>query len=360
MASIFDSYVTTATQDFIMPAVYDTVLDDNVLTARLLANPETFRWEQQKTNWRVWSANAAATLWGWFRWTDTFNTQRQDETIQGAFNPKYVYEPINLIHTDLSMNKGKEEVIDIVKRETEYGLSNLMDNVWSMFYSNATDSSKNFSGLQHIVSTSGSYWGQAKATYTVLKSWGTWAAWLDSSTTALTLASMRTVSNAVTSGSDKSTLISTTPAIFGFYEALLQPMQRMDIWGYNKVTRDGLSKWGLGGETWFDALAYDGIPLVRDEKCTDDYMYFLNEKWLKFYQVSGFWDVAGWTWINFRPDVVQGQYSINAMPGHKTWLSWSGWKEPTNQAAVTSQAVLAWELITTMPQRQGWFSAITS
>ena len=43
MASIFDSYVTTATQDFIMPAVYDTVLDDNVLTARLLANPETFR-----------------------------------------------------------------------------------------------------------------------------------------------------------------------------------------------------------------------------------------------------------------------------------------------------------------------------
>ena len=40
---------------------------------------------------------------------------------------------------------------------------------------------------------------------------------------------MRTVSNAVTSGSDKSTLISTTPAIFGFYEALLQPMQRMDI-----------------------------------------------------------------------------------------------------------------------------------
>jgi hypothetical protein len=171
---------------------------------------------------------------------------------------------------------------------------------------------------------------------------------------------MRAVSNATTSWSDKATIITTTPAIFGFYEALLQPMQRMDMWGYNKVTRDWLAKWGLWAETGFDALAYDGIPLARDEKCTDDAMYFLNEKWLKFYQVSGFWEVAGWKNISLKPDVVVGQYSENAMAGHKTGLSWSWFKEPTNQAAVTSQAVLAGELISTMPQRQWGLTAITS
>ena len=141
MASIFDSYVTDVTQDFIMPKLADLVLDNNVLLSRLIGKAEMWRGEQLKANIRVGSSNASAALGGSFRGTDTFNTQRQDETKQMAFNPKYVYEPVNLVHTDLTTNTGKEQVTSIIKRDTEYAFSNLLDNIGSMLYGSATDSS---------------------------------------------------------------------------------------------------------------------------------------------------------------------------------------------------------------------------
>jgi hypothetical protein len=366
MASIFDSYVTTATQDYIMPKVIDSVLDDNVLTSKLLGNSKKFRGEQIKQTWRVGSGTASSAQGGSFRGTDTFVTSIDNEVVQGAFNPKYVYEPLNLVYTDLSLNTGAEEVVDIVARETEFSFSNLLDNVGTMFYGSATDSSKDFSGLAHIVGATSSYGGVSRTTNTVLQSGDTSNSGFDSSTTTLTLAAMRTISNALSSGAIKPDLIVTTPAIFGFFEALLQPMQRMDIGGFHQVTRDGLAqnKGALGGAVGFDALMYDGIPVVRDEKCPADKMYFLNMKFLNFYRVESFGQMKGvdngWKDVSFRPDVVQGQYAQNVESGHKTGFAWSGFKEPTNQAAVQSQIVLSGELINTDPRRSGGFSAITA
>lgn len=359
---IFDSYVTTATQDYILPKVVDEVLDSNVLCARLLSNPESFQGEQYKVNLRVGISNASAAQGGGFRGTDTFVTSRQNEVVQMAFNPKYVYEPINFVHTDLSVNMGKEKVLDIVARESEFALSNLVDNIGSMFYSNASETSKNFSGLQHIVASTGSYGGLNRATYTVMKPGNTSAAGLDAATTTLTLAAMRTVSNALDSGAIKTDLIVTTPAIFGFYEALLTPMQRLDIGGYTQVTRDGIAsgKGSLGAATGFDALMWNGVPVVRDQKCTANYAYFLNTKYLKFYKMSDFGGPLGWKSISLKPSVVEGQYKENMESGHGIGFFFSGFKEPVNQATVTSQVVLAGELICTNPRRQGGFSTITA
>lgn len=362
-AQIFTNYVTSTTQDYIMPKIIDSVLDSNVITARFLSNPKRFRGEQFKSPIRVGINNASAAQGGGFRGTDTFVTNIQDETKQLVFNPKYVYEPLNFVGTDLSTNMGEEQVVDIVKRETEYSMSNLLDNIGTMFYGSADESSKNFSGLAHIISSSGSYGGLSRSTYTVLKPGDTSGNGLDTTTTTLTLAAMRSVTNALTSGADKPTMGLTTKAIFGFYEALLQPMQRMDIGGYAQVTRDKLApnQGALGGATGFDALMFDGIPLVRDDKCTANALYFINEKYLDFYRLDGFMErLGGWKQVSFKPDVVEGQYDINLEDGHKTAFYWSGFKEPTNQAAVNSQIVVAGDLICTNPKRQGGFTGITA
>jgi len=362
MASIFDEYTTTATQDFIMPKVIDSVLDQNVLTSRLLGNTKKFRGEQHKSNVRVGVDNASAAQGGGFRGTDTFNTNVQNETKQFAFNPKFVYEPINFVGTDIAVNTGQEEVMSIVTRETEYSLSNMLDNVGSMLYGTATDSSKDFSGLRHIIDQTATYGGLSKSTYTVLKSGDTSGSGVDGTTTTLTLAAMRAVSNALTSGGEKTSLIITTPAVFGFFEALLQPTQQLNIGGYMQVTRDKISagKAALGGAAGFDALAWDGVTLVRDEKCPTDHMFFLNEKYLDFYRVDGFMKQFGHKDISFRPQVVEGQYAENGEAGHKTGFSWSGFKEPVNQAAVNSQVFISGELITTNPRRQGGFTALAA
>jgi len=361
LTPIFEEYTLSGTQNKIWQKVMDQVLDDNVLTSRFLSKPKQFRGTQMDFGVRVGISNASAAQGGGFRGTDTFNTNVQNETQRLIFNPKYVYEPFNVVYTDLSQNTGKEEVYSIIQREKEYAMSNMLDNVGDMFYGSATESSKDFSGLSHIISSTGSYGGLARATYTVLKPGDTSGGGLDSSTTALTLAAMRTISNALTSGAVKPTMIVTTPAIFGYFEALLQPMQRMDIGGFAQVTRDGLAKnaASLGGATGFDALMYDGIPVVRDEKCTANAMYFLNENYLDFYRAP-FANGFGWNEISLAPNVVEAQYAENMDMGHKTGFHWSGFKEPTNQAAANSQIVLAGELINSNPRRQGGFTAITS
>lgn len=363
-AQIFDAYVTNVTQDYILPKITDSVLDSNVLTSKLLSTPKgIFRGEQFKVPVRVGISNASAAQGGGFRGTDTFVTTRQDETAQLAFNQKFVYEPYNLILTDLAANMGQEQVIDIVAQQAEYAMSNLMDNIGTMFYSTNSDSSKGFTGLRHIVSATTTYGGlNRSSTYTVLKPGNTSAAGVDTATTALTLAAMRTLSNALDSGAVKTDLIVTTPTIFGLLEDLLTPMQQFNIGGYAQVTRDGLSKdkGSLGAAVGFDALMWNGVPIVRDEKCPSGHMFFLNTKYLGFYNVKGFGSVNNWKQISFRPNIVVGQYDENVGAGHEIGLAWSGFKEPTNQAAVTSQIVLAGELITTNPRRQGGFTALAT
>lgn len=358
---IFTEYTTSGTQDAIMRKVTDQVLDSNVLTARILSKKKDWWGEQMKFGVRVGIDNASAALGGGFRGTDTFDTKVQNETQQIIFNPKFVYEPINIVYTDISVNATKGQVYNIITRETEYAVSNFLDNIGTMMYGSADESSKNFSGLAHMIASTGSYGGLSRSTYTVLKPGDTSGAGLDTTTTTLTLAAMRTVTNALTSGSIKPTMIITTPEIFGFFESLLTPTQRLSLGGFTQVTRDGLvqSQGALGGAAGFDALMFDGIPLVRDEKCTANAMYFLNEKYLDFYSMP-FATMADWQTIGLAPDIVEGQYMENAEPAHKSGFSWSGWKEPTNQAAANSQMVLAGEFINTNPRRQGGFTAITS
>ena len=164
--SLFDAYVTTVTQDYIMPKIIDSVLDSNVLCAKLLGNTKKWRGEQMKSPIRVGIDNAMGAQGGGFRGTDTFVTNVQNETQQLQFNPKFVYEPLSFVGTDLSVNAGQEEIVDIVARESEYAISNLCQNIGSMFYGSATESSKSFSGLGHIVATGGSYGGLSRTTYT--------------------------------------------------------------------------------------------------------------------------------------------------------------------------------------------------
>ena len=85
----------------------------------------------------------------------------------------------------------------------------------------------------------------------------------------LSLSMMATAYRGVKSGNDKPTLIVTDEATWDLYEALLQPQQR-----YVNNPKNVDAK--------FPALYYGGTPIVADEYCTSGYMYFLNEKYLKF------------------------------------------------------------------------------
>ncbi len=360
LTSIFDEYTSSGTQDHINSMVVESVLNENVIVSRLMKSGKTFRGTQEKFSVRVGIDNASAARGGGFLGTDTFDTGIVNETQTLAFNPKFVYEPLNFAYTDLAPNAGKEEVYSLLGRETEYAISNLLDNVGNMLYSTNGASSKEFSGLRNLVTATGTYGGLDRSTYTVLKPGGTTAAGVDSTTTATTLVAVNAVIDALTSGSIKPTIGLTTPAIFSYLEALM-PEQRLNIGGFTQVTRDGMTaKQGqLGAAVGLDAIVIKGVPIVRDEKCTAGHLFFLNEKTLGFYKMP-FGRNFGWSETSMKPSIVEGQYKENIGGGQKTAISYSGLKEPTNQAASISQFVLAGEMICNDPRRQGGLTALAS
>ena len=361
LAGIFTEYTTTGTQDKINNTVIDSVSNENVITGRFLNNKARFRGTQEKQSIYVGNSNAIDARGGGFRGTDRFNTEIRNDTTELIWNPKFVYEPMNFAYTDLSQNTGKEEVYSILARETEYAMTRLFDNIGDMLYSTNSESSKSFSGLRHMIANTGSYGGLSRSTYTVLNPGDTSATGYDSSTTETTLTAIHNVISALTFGSIKPTVGITTPEIFDYIEALLEPTKRYDIGGYAQVTRDGLkpSAGALGAATGLDAIVMKGVPIVRDDKCPAGHLFFLNEKELKFHYIP-FGKMFGYTEQTMKPSVVQGNYDQNIQGGHKTGISYSGLKEPVDQAAAISQFILAGEFICRDPRKQGALTALTS
>lgn len=360
--AFFTENVINSTQNYIMPTVFDQKLDSNVLVGMLL-NPKKLKKFRGITHDIPLSLTGSNSRGSSFRGTDTFKTDVEDFVKNLVFNPKWYQEPLNLIGTDVSINQNstEEQAFDLVLMLTETAMSGLMDALGDQFYGSGDDTSKDFSGLQSIVSATGSIGGLSRTTFPVLKPGGSAGAGLDSTTTTLTLAAMRTVVDALTSGSIKPNFAIGSEALYAIFEALIPVTNQLNLNALPQVTRDGLVKnqIAITGQAGFNALSFDGIPVVRDEKATANALYFLNMNYLAFHSMVKPIALPGWSHVQFNPKLIEGQYTENVMPGHKTPLMWSGFKEPTNQATEISQIVIGGELISMLPKYQGGFTAIT-
>lgn len=345
----FNEVVNTITQDEILPSVVDSVLNSNVLTLRLMSNPKPWAGEQLKVPVKV-SKNAAG---GSFDGFDSFSTSRSNTRISMAFGPKGYYQSVVISNLERAVNAGKSKVIDLVAVEMDSSQQDMTDGIGTAFYSDGTgNGSKDFTGLAAAVddgSVAGTYGGKSRTTYTTLKS----------SVTAalgnLTLAAMATSYDAATKGSDRPTIIVTTEAVWGYYEQLLQPtvVANYDSGGFSQVTKQGTAqnRGALKGEIGFDALWYRGTPVVKDEKCTSGYMYFLNEKYLSWYSLPHPDNV-----MRSDSGLIEGYYGMEKPPV----ISWTGFKRPTNQDAMLGQFIVYGELINRNPIRSSVIQGITS
>ncbi|KKN56843.1 hypothetical protein LCGC14_0568250 [marine sediment metagenome] len=345
----FDEVVKTTTQDEIVPTVVDSILNSNVLTMRLLGNPKPWVGELMKFNVKVSKSTAGGSFDGF----DTFSTTRTNNRVQMQFNVKGFYQSVVLSNMERAVNNTAAKVLDLLGLEMESAKDDMIDGIGTTFYSDGTgNGSKDFTGLAAAVDD-----GSVAATYGGLNRSVTYTTLQSSVTTGignLTLAAMATSFDAATVGSDKPTIIVTTEAVWSFYEQLLQPTVRAgyDAGGFAQVTKTGTAqnRGALKGEIGFDALWYRGVPMVKDEKCTAGYMYFLNENYLGWYNLP-------------HPDnkmqsgssMIEGYY---AEEGPKP-ISWTGLKDPINQDAVIGQFILYGELVNRNPNRSSVMQGIT-
>lgn len=215
-------------------------------------------------------------------------------------------------------------------------------DVGTLMYSDGTgNSSKDFLGLSAIVddgSSVATIGGLSRSTYTTLQSTVT------ASSGTISLAKMNTLWNAVTSGAQKPTIGLTTETVFGLIEQLLQPQER--------IMKDvGMVK-GLKGGTGFVGLAFKGVPILADEKCTSGVFFFLNEDFLDFYGLP----MKGANPVKFKSSDIEGN-DYSSLMG--LGFSWTDWIVPADQAALVSHIYLGGELVTTNPKRHGKLTGVT-
>ena len=348
--SALGTRVTTTTQSKLIPKVIDTVLNSNVLATRVLTKASKFNGERMKFPVK-YAKNTTGTSFAGF---DTFSTSATDNRINLEFVPKFYQMTVALPLDELSANATEEKVLDLAKLELSSTAQDMADDIGTLFYGNGTgNGSKDFLGLEAIVDD-----GTNAATYGTL-SRTTYANQLRSTVTAssgtLSLAKMSTLYNAVTSGSQKTTLGLCSETIFSLYEQLLQPQERIakDVSMMKASGNMGKVGQGMVGGTGFTGLFYKGFPILADEKATSGVLYFLNEDFLDWYALP----MAMTTPVAYRSQDIEGNdYSDVTGLG----FSWSDWIKPTNSAAIVGHIYLGGELISANPKRHGKLTGITT
>jgi len=332
----FGNRVLTTTQDVLLPKTINTILKENELCSMLLKKAKPFRGEQLKKSIVV----SKSTSGGSFSGFDPFDTSAQDTRIRLAFDPKKVYHNVTLPLDELTANEGEEAIIDLMDQSLEEAANVLADDIGTMFYGPGTgNSSKDIQGLEAIVDDGtnvATYGGQTRSSYDPLD------ATVTASGGTLTLAKMSTLWNDISVNATEPDLIMVSPDVWSFYEELLQAKEviNSDV-AKNRYT-SGAVKSGLD---------YKGVPVKRDNKATAGVMYMLSTGFLQWYGKKFAMSEA----INFNTQ-IEG-LPVSTVKG--LGFSWTGWKKPTNQAAVVGQILLYGNLISFAPNKHGKLTGIT-
>jgi hypothetical protein len=332
-----------------MPKVVDTILNSNVFATRVLSKAQ--KWNGERMKFPVkYSKNTTGSSFAGF---DTLSTSATDNRVNLEFVPKFYQMTTALPLDELSANATEERVIDLAKLELNSTAQDMADDIGTLFYGTGTgNGGKDFLGLEAIVddgTNAATFGGLARATYTTLKSTVT------ASSGTLSLAKMSTLYNAATSGSQKPTLGLCSETIFGLYEQLLQPQERIAKDVSMMKSSGNMAKAGTGmvGGTGFTGLYFKGFPILADEKATSGVLYFVNEDFIDWYALP----MAMTEAVKFRSQDIEGNdYSEVTGLG----FSWSGWIKPTNSASIVGHVYLGGELVSSNPKRHAKLTGITS
>lgn len=356
---VFPERVLALTQDALLPKVVDNVLGSNVMLFRLIGNAKQGKGESIKKAIKYQSSGTAGSFSG----LDTFSAAQLDTKVRLSFDMRGYRQPVAISGMEAVANAVPEtQVTDLVKEALEESQQEMMDGLGDIIYGNGTgNSNKDPLGIGAVaddgtdVSTYGTL---SRTTYSVLNATRT------ASGGTLTLAKLATLFSNISSGTGKSspTIIVSNETVWDLYEQLLTPSVRENytMFGNYSVGRTGggtRPKEGLVGTQGFVAVTYKGIPWVRDEKCTAQTVFMLNENWLDWYG----WDAKGkfgYNKVSLGSSQIEGLYSEAPM-SQFSGFNWSGFRAPTNQFGGIADIILLGNLMSFQPRRHGRLTGVT-
>lgn len=333
--------VADATLNFLQAKLVDTVVTGTAINRIFIGDrskgADVWQGAQQEVPIKI-SKN---TNGGSFTGAQVLSTTQVNNTTKMTFDCKFVYQPSNLLMTDIALNNTEQQVADLMSRQEESDAQDMMPIVASQLYSDGTgNSSLDITGLGAAVDSGSSvatYGGLSRTTYPTI------AATVTASGGTMTLAQLFTMWDTLQQDQQVPSMILTTKSVRTLYERLLLPNLRYSSW----------SKMAVGAK-FKDGLMFREAPVVADSACTSGYMYFLNE------------DTFEWRSLNKWPKGKAINYSLNEIEGAPSTTQpksmgffATDWMQPVNQMTMNKFVVLAGNLICKNPRYNGVLTGIT-
>lgn len=261
--------LTSITRSKVMPYVVNQVVKDYPLLNYLLKNAT-----KKKGGTRIEQpiTYKMKTQGGWYSGIEVLNSALENTRTRAYWNWKQLYEPIVLSNIELFKNHGDsgEQIVELLKQETEEVKESLKNNFANSLYSDGTGSGgKEIDGFKAAFDDGSNVTTYGDINYS---SYSWWQSNYSSLGAAISMAAIASKFDSCKSGEDKPDLIITTESVWTDIESLLEPAVRFNF------TNNGYPKFDGGIQ---DAILFRGTKIIADEYCPSGKMFFTNSKYLK-------------------------------------------------------------------------------
>ena len=264
-------------------------------------------------------------------------------TVNMVFYPSFVATNIALAGSDLSVNKTKEKVLNLMKVRMEDRAQDASDDIGNFLQGDGTSfGGKAPMGLLGVVdngSDLANYGGLSRATYTGLN-----ATVNAASNNTISLLQLRTLWNAISDGPVAPDLTITDYNSWGYIENLLV--------AFNRATYTDFKTMDSGAG--FKGIIWDGMEIYRDKKVTTGTLYMLNTRFLNWFGLK-WWEGER---ISAKGVDVEGNVYESRHYDPKETFTWTDWIKAYNQGAMNGFIIMGGQLECTAPFRQGKITGI--
>lgn len=352
--------VEATTQRNLHRKVVDLILGSTAFGTRFLGMGKRFNGKTMDFPVKVTDSG----LGEWFTGLETLSTAASQNKIELSYSHTGFAQPVVSIMLESMANSGPQQVIDLDVYKLEEAKAEAVEAIGEAVF--GTGAGDQMLGLEALVddgTNAATIGGQTRSSYDPL----------DSAVTAsggtLSLAKLATLYSAVSAGAlanEAPSINVTTETIWDLYESLLTPAVRAEYTsvGYNALPLRAAavvkSAAQLGGHAGFTALTYKGIPVIKDEKCTEGVWYSLNERYL-FYAGR---DIVPSKFAGQLSKLslgvsktIEGTAAENVPPKSYGWFHQASQMMP-NQGGMIGRLYLVGQGIVTSPRRQGKLTGI--
>lgn len=246
---------------------------------------------------------------GSYSGADTFLTDEDEGITAAEYQWKQYYAAIKLKGIDVAKNSGAPAVLRIVENEVMRAEMSISESLDELFLGDGSgNSGKDFNGLENLIAQNTDSVGGIDPS-AAGNDW--WQSQIDSDThsSVSDFTAIRNMYLQCSEGNDFPTNIFTTESNYADIDSLFESNQRfMDPTMANQG---------------FETIMFHGAPISFDRNVNDNYVYFLNLKYITLYKLGD------------------------------TWFKMSDWVEPANQDVRIKKIISYGELTVSNRKRQG-------